>query len=1101
MSSIETVTILFTDLVGSTEMSSRVGPEVADLLRVEHFSLLREAVAAASGREVKNLGDGLMVAFMSVAAAIECAASMQQRIELRNRRAEHKLGVRIGVGLGEATREGGDYFGSPVIEASRLCAQASGGQVLITRLAGLMLGSRGGHRLSAPRAAQLRGFPDPVEVCELLWEPLPSERVPLPPRLQVLPDTGFVGREAIRDRLREQWRLARETERCKLALLSGEPGIGKTRLAMHLAIETRGAGATVLYGRCDDEVGLPYQPWIEALRHLVKSAPSELLEAHVEAHAGELGRLIPELSARMPDLPEPRASDPEVERYLLFGAVLGLLEEASRAEPVVLVLDDLHWADKTTLSLLKHVVRSGSPMRLLVLATFRDSEIGVEHPLTALLADLRREEGVVRVELDGLEPAEVISFVEAAAGHELTPGGVMLAREVSRETDGNPFFLGEILRHLEESGAVVQGPDGRWVVRLGLSELGLPRSVREVVGRRIQRLGETAVRVLSAAAVIGRDFDLELLALVTDRGEDELLESLDAAVAGSALRESAEVPGRFTFVHDLINHTLYEELGRTRRARLHHRVAAALEELCGDQPGDRLGELAYHWSVAVQAVDLPKAIDYAGQAAARALAQLAPDEALRWFDQALELLSSAQSPTQRDRCELLIGRGEAQKQLGEPGYRETLLEAAAIARSLEDPQRLAQAVLANTRGWTSRIFAIDQQRVDDLESTLAALADGAPERARVLATLASELSFSADFPRVRVLIDEALTTARRGPDRRELGLVLSSVLSALLRAPMLEERWTLSAELVALCDEVEDPALSFMSAAWRFIAALERGELDEVDACLERMRLLVDAIGQPWMRWVWLFFGSSRAQLIGDIDQVEALATQAGVLGAETGQPDALMIFGLQLLYARQEQDRLDEVVDLVAQRANENLDVPALQLTLGFYYAELGRLDEAVTRLNAVAPDNFAAIRMDAAWLMAMVRAADIAARVDAKGPAAALYEILLPFREHIATSAAVVYGSVERSLGLLAALLDRHDAADEHFASAIDIHERIGAQLQLARTLLNWGHVRITRGGPLETQRGRVLLGRALTIARERGGTAIERETQALLATLAPA
>ena len=1095
MNTVETVTILFTDLVGSTEMSSRVGPEAAEALRVEHFALLRESVAAASGREVKNLGDGLMVAFVSVAAAIDCAASMQQRIEVRNRRAEHKLEVRIGVSLGEATRDAGDYFGQPVIEASRLCEAAAAGQVLTTQLARLMLGSRGEHSLSTPRAVQLRGFPDPVEVCELLWEPLPSQRVALPMRLQVLPETGFVGREAVRGRLRELWRLAGDAEQCKLALISGEPGIGKTRLAMHVAIETRGEGATVLYGRCDDELGLPYQPWIEALRHLVDSAPPELIEAHVERYAGELSRLVPELSVRVPGLADPRASDPEVERYLLFGAVVGVLEETSRAEPVVLLLDDLHWADRTTLSLLKHVVRSDRPMRLLVLATFRDSEIGAGHPLTELLADLRREDGVERVELDGLEPAEVVSFIEAAAGHELARDGVRLAQEVSRETDGNPFFLLEMLRHLQESGGVVQGPDGRWTVSRGLGELGLPRSVREVVGRRIQRLGTTAAHVLSAAAVIGHDFDLELLAHVTDRGEDELLESLDAAVAGSVLRESAQASGHFTFVHDLINHTLYEELGRTRRARLHRRVAEALEQLCNDRPDDRLSELAYHWSVATQVVDLPKATEYATRAAEHALAQLAPAEALRWFDLALEIRSGTSAPAPRDRCKLLIGRGEAQKQLGEPAYRETLLEAAAIARALKDSEHLARAVLANTRGWTSRIFAVDQERVDDLESALAALAPDASERARVLATLASELSFSPDFGRVRVLIDEALSLARGGPDRRELGLVLSSVLSALLRAPMLDERWTLSAELVALCDVIEDPALTFMAAAWRFIAALERGELGEVDGCLERMRGLVDAIGQPWMRWVTLFFGSSRAQFVGDIEQVEALATQAGVLGTETGQPDALVIFGLQLLYARQEQGRLNEVVDLVAERANDNLDVPALQLTLGFYYAELGRLEEASALLHAAAPDNFAVIRMDAAWLMAMVRAADIAARVEATGPAEALYEILLPFRRHIATSAAVVYGSVERSLGLLAALLDRPDSADEHFAAAVDIHTRIGAQLQLARTLLNWGHARVARGGSLDTESGRALLDCALGLAQAHGGSAIESEAQGLL------
>ena len=1099
MTSVETVTILFTDLVGSTEVSAQVGPEIADELRREHFSLLREAIAAVSGREVKNLGDGLMVAFASVAAAVDCAASMQQRIELRNRRAEHQTSVRIGVSLGEATRERGDYFGPPVVEASRLCAKASAGQVLVSELARLMLGRRGDHTLNPLGTVELRGFTDPIDVCELVWEPLPSARVPLPARLQVLPETGFVGRVAVRQRLSELWRRAVAGEQCRLGLLAGEPGIGKTRLATHVALEAHGEGATVLYGRCEDELGAPYQPWIEALRHLVEAGPSELLESHVETHEGELRRLVPQLAGRVPGAPEPRASDPEVERYLLYGAVVGLLEQASQDEPVVVVLDDLHWADKPTLSLLRHIVASGRLMRLLLLATFRDSEISPGHPLTSLLADLRREEGVERVEVDGLAPDEVVSFIEAAAGHDLSAQGALLAQEITRETDGNPFFAGEILRHLQESGAMVRGAGGRWVIGRRLSELGLPRSVRAVVARRIQRLGDPAVRVLNAAAVIGRDFELALLARMTDRGEDELLESLDAAVAGAVLRESPETPGEFAFVHDLINHTLYQELGRTRRARLHRRVAEALEDLCGGEPGARLGELAYHWSVATEAVDIPKAIDYARRAGEHALAQLAPDEALRWFGQGLELLSGAPAATEPDRCELLIGRGQAQKQVGDPAYRETLLEAAAIARASGDRDRLARAVLANTRGWTSRIFAVDQARVMDLEAALAALPDSASRRARVLATLASELSFSADFSRVQGLIDGALAIARAAPDRRELGTVLVLVLSALLRAPMLEARWAVSAELIGLTAGLDDPELSFMASAWRMIAALERGELAEVDVCLDRMRRHVEAIGQPGIRWIWLFLSSSRAQLVGDIDQVEALATQAGVLGAETGQPDAMVIFGLQLLYARQEQARLEEVVDLVAQRAAENLDVPALQLTLAFYYAELGRLEEAAERLEAVASDNFAAIRMDAAWLMAMVRASDIASRVGTVAPAGALYQLLLPFRTHIATSGAVVYGSVERSLGLLAALLARHAAADQHFAAAVETHERVGAQLHLARTLLNWGRVLSARDGEADLPRARGLLDRARILAREHGGVAIEREAEAVLATVA--
>ena len=297
--------------------------------------------------------------------------------------------------------------------------------------------------------------------------------------------------------------------------MSGEPGIGKTRFATHASLDFHAEGAVVLCGHCAEELAAPYGAWIQALSHLVEHAPADVLATHVERHGGELMRIAPALARRVPQAPAPAETDPETERYLLFSAVVGLLEQATIDSPVVLLLDDLHWADRPTLALLKHVLGETDGLRLLVLGTYRDTDLSRDHPLTGVLADLRREEGVERLALRGLGEHEVRSIVEAVVGHELDAIGQELAREIAEETDGNPFFVGEILRHLSESGALVQGADGRWELAHGLEELGLPQSVREVVGRRVDRLGEDCRAVLSAAAVIGRDFDLDLLACVT----------------------------------------------------------------------------------------------------------------------------------------------------------------------------------------------------------------------------------------------------------------------------------------------------------------------------------------------------------------------------------------------------------------------------------------------------------------------------------------------------------------------------------------------------------------------------------------------------------
>ena len=289
--------------------------------------------------------------------------------------------MRIGVSIGEAVVEEGDYFGWPAVEATRLCAAAEGGQIVVNALVRQVAGARQDGRFEPLGALELKGISEPVQAFELQWEPLLSTGVELPERLRELPATGYVGRQAERERLAELWAQACEGS-LRLALISGEAGVGKTRLATHLALGVREEGATVLYGRCDEDLGVPYQPWGQALGHLVEQAPQAILDAHVDAHGGDLARLVPALGERVPDLPAPRQSDPETERYLLYAAVAGLLGGAGVAEPLLLILDDLHWADQPTLSLLRHIVTSDDSMRVMVIGTYRDSDLSRNHPLS-----------------------------------------------------------------------------------------------------------------------------------------------------------------------------------------------------------------------------------------------------------------------------------------------------------------------------------------------------------------------------------------------------------------------------------------------------------------------------------------------------------------------------------------------------------------------------------------------------------------------------------------------------------------------------------------------------------------------------------------------
>jgi len=1074
-----------TDLVGSTALADRVGPDAAEGLRTEHFGLLRGALERSGGREVKNLGDGLMVVFSSASQALTCAAQMQQAVEARNRRAQEQLGVRIGVSVGDTTVEDGDYFGEPVVESARLCAHAAGGQIVVNALVRQLAGSRDGHGFRSLGGLELKGISEPVPAFELEWKPAAGGRVALPERLRELPATGYVGRAAERERLAELWGQAREGS-LRLALIGGEAGVGKTRLSTYLALQAHGDGATVLYGRCDEDLGVPYQPWVQALRHFVAEAPQSVLGAHVERYGGELARLAPTLGERVSDLPAPRQSDPETERYLMYAAVSGLLERAGDEEPLLLILDDLQWADAPTLSLLRHIVASGSSTPVMVVGTYRDSDLSREHPLTALLADLHREQGVERIKLTGLDCEDVLALMQAAAGHELDADGRALAAEITRETAGNPFFAGEVLRHLRESGTIAQ-EDGRWRLVGDVADLGLPQSVREVIGRRVERLGSDARTALSAAAVIGREFDLDLLLAVLELSEDRLLDLLDEAVAASLLQESSERAERFTFTHGLVEHTLYEDLGRARRARLHKRVAEALEEQCGDEPGERLGELAGHWAAAVVSADTAKAIHYARRAAERALAQLAPDEAARWYRQALELHDQAPGGERSERCELLIGLGEAQRQVGNPEHRQTLLDAAGLAQELDDADRLGCAVLANNRGWTSQVAAVDSERVQALEAAAEALPDGDPRRARVLALLVSELHFAGEPARCRALAAEAIEIARATGDPAALAHTLVNATAAVWAPDTLKEREQLTDELLELAQRLDDPSLSFRVAVRSLGVGLEAGDRSQIESGLAAMRTLAASVPEPFFVYQRLVCEAGWALAQGELQASEQWGIQAFEASRASAQPDAVLNFGVELFHVRHAQGRLGELVEESVALADQRDNRSGWRAGAALALIEAGREDEA--RELALAED-FQSVPWDLVWSTAMLLWADACSRLRAVDRAGELYELLAPFSGHLVVAAAHVLGSFSWALGRLAATLERYEQAEEHFAAAAEIEERFGAPLLLARTHAAWAQALIARGRPEDLDRAQPMLEQAEETAKRLGAGGITRE-----------
>jgi class 3 adenylate cyclase len=592
----QTVTILFTDMVGSTELSSRLAAEAGDQVRQRHFALLRQALAATEGTEVKNLGDGLMAAFSSTSAAAACAVAMQQAVEKENRRSPHPLGLRVGLSGGDVQIEDGDYFGDPVVEAARLCALCDGGQILTTDTVRVMAGRRSQHFFLNIGERELKGMPEPVTVCEVVWEPAAGAAViPLQANLQE-PETslfGFFGRAREKERLFTAVKNASEGVH-QSAFLGGEPGIGKTSLCRQVAQEAHRLGVCVLYGRCQEDVSIPYQPFSEALSHLAVHADEGLVSQHVADHGGELASLVPPLVKRIPGIVKPRSSDAEAERLQLFGAVDGLLRLASLEGGLLLILDDLHWADRQTLQLVRHVVSSPDLSHVMVLGAYRNSEITAGDALSDTFASMRREADSIRIDLGGLEDFEIVEILEHVLGHALDEGGWELAQAVRRETDGNPFFTTEMLRHLVESQLIHQDADGRWVASSHIYEKGLPGSIREVVGQRIDRLGEDMRKVLAQASVIGAEFDLNLLGKVAEIDEDRMLDLIDEATQAGLLLEVEGAVETYRFAHALTQHTLYNDMGSARRTRAHRKIADALVEMYGDSE-DRAGDVVRHY--------------------------------------------------------------------------------------------------------------------------------------------------------------------------------------------------------------------------------------------------------------------------------------------------------------------------------------------------------------------------------------------------------------------------------------------------------------------------------------------------------------------------
>ena len=868
--------------------------------------------------------------------------------------------------------------------------------------------------------------------------------------------------------------------RGRFFLVVGEAGIGKTRLAEELAREAAERGGVALWGRCwEGEGAPPYWPWVQVIRALLQGVPAEELRPAVGAGAPYLVPLVPELGERFRDLPalstSPRS---EHARFYLFDAVATLLRSAAQRTPLVLVLDDLQWADAPSLLLLQFLAHELRDVRILLLGTYREVEVRQAPAVAEILGALGRDGH--HVPLRGLGEEEVRRFLEETIGRSPAP---VLVRAVHRETEGNPFFVDEIVRLLVAERALERHEDpspGRFPV---------PQGVREAIRRRLAPLPPPAREALALASVVGREFDLAILHRACGLDPEALLETLGPALAREIVVREPGGVGRYRFAHALIRETLYEELGPAERIRLHGQIGEVLEEVHRTDPTPHLTALAHHFLEAAPARGADKALVYSTRAGRHAAASLAYEAAAAHFQSALEVLGLARPGDERERCELLLARGDVQWKSGDGrGARETFQQAAEIARRIGDAPLLARSALGFA-GEGSRLLwvrsgVVDQPRIELLQEALDGLGERDPGlRARLLARLAINLYWAPEPERVVALSEEAVRLARQLGDPRLLAAVLRARWIALWRPEGAAERLAIADEILHLGERTGDRELALLGHRFRIVGFLEHGDVVATDREIEAWAQIAGELRQPLYLTDLAMWRATRAIMDGRFADGEEQAQRAVELGQREPDVQPILRHEIQTFLLHFHKGCLDQLVG----RSQPRTGVPATMFqrcARAFVWSETGRQAEARRELSALAKEGFPLPR-DGAWVVSMSLLSAVAAELNDRTSAAQLYELLMPYAGRVGIFAAglACWGSVSYHLGLLASTLGRVADAIRHYEDAATVHERMGARPFLAWTQLAHARLLLTRDAGARRGEAAALLTSALATARELG------------------
>jgi predicted ATPase/class 3 adenylate cyclase/DNA-binding CsgD family transcriptional regulator len=1111
--------ILAADVVGYSRLMERDEAGTLTALKTIRKQLLMPLIAEHQGRIFKLMGDGVLVEFASAVNAVACAVAVQRGMAAWNADvpATKTILLRVGINLGDVMCEGSDLHGEGVIVASRLEALAEPGSIFVSGkvrdeiarkldLALEDLGEREVKNIASPVRVYRVGEPGQhmtscrAEIAEVV--PLTDGR-----RRRARHQIGeeirgdqahaeaiFVGRESELDALQDALDHA-VSGRGRLIMLSGEPGIGKTRTAQELASRAMRHDLLVLWGRCNEESGAPpYWPWVQVIRSYIRGCDANALREDMGAGAADIAEIVSDLRQHLPNLQSaPPLEDPARARFRLFDSVTAFLRNAARRRPLMILIDDVHWADTASLRLLSFLAPEISDSRLMLVGTYRDIELSRQHPLSDTLGELARLHHFQRLALRGLKREDVHRFMEATTG---MAAPMWLIDAVNAEAEGNPLFLKEIVAFLMHERVLDPKRSGQLEeLRRGMSRgptIRIPEGVREVIGKRLNRLSHSCNRVLTVASVIGREFEFEILLRLVEVSEEQLLESLEEALAARVIEElPPPAVGYYQFKHALIRETLYDELIAARRARLHHRVGEALEKFCQADIESHLPQLAHHFTEAAHSSDVDKAIKYAMRAGERAEALLAYEEAVRFYQSALQSFELKVPVNEAQRCTLLLSLAEAQRKANEfDEALRTLRSAADSAKAARLSSLFARAAVAyEYTVWRS--VRVDIEAVRLLQEALKGVGeDDIALRAPILAGLARAILYAGAPKQAATYAEQAVVMARQLGDPSVLATSLNILFETSSEAEAVSQRLALATEMLHAAEQDGNFEFVALAHSRRMVSLLELGDIRAAALAMENQEQVGDAhIRQPAYASTVVGYRAMRALMDGRFAEVEQLALRALAL-AERAQVDYSGPFGMQIFTLRREQGRLRELEPAIRTFVKQHAAAATWRPGLALLYAELGREHEARTEFEELAKEDFGGIARDALWTTCMAYLTEVCVVLGDAARAATLYRLLLPYTNLniVAGGGVICCGAASRYLAVLAAVMSHWEDADYHFKAALAMNAGMGAKPLLAHTQHDYAAILLARGYSGDQQKATALLDEALATARDLGMCALE-------------